>query len=122
MPDVEGKPCFFHKAKRQHVRKWPRTSRRPARRWVEFGHLNLLPLSSLRSVLSQPSSLLSGVFAVRGPWRMIEIFTVTMAVGMAACARAGKSANLLGSPALICSRRPTVSVPTATWRCSTLTL
>ncbi|CAE7928562.1 RE1, partial [Symbiodinium sp. KB8] len=98
VPDVEGKPCFFHKAKRQHVRKVAQDIKEASK---EIGGVRALePVAPVFfEECAQPAQLPPvRRFRRAGPWRMIEIFTVTMAVGMAACARGWEVGEPIGEP------------------------
>ena len=84
VPDLGGKPCFFHKGLRQRVKQVARDIHLAA-----LGQLDSR-MNACQSFFEDASRApeMSSVKRTRrpGPWRMVEIFTWTMVVGMAACA------------------------------------
>ena len=79
--DHLGKPCFFHKAMRQKVR-------RAAQEIGTLGSTSQAFSTTTRPArLPEPELPQKRRFRRPGPRRMIEIFTWTMLIGMAACAR-----------------------------------
>ena len=84
VPDLGGKPCFFHKGLRQRVKQVARDIHLAA-----LGQLDSR-MNACQGFFEDASRApeMSSVKRTRrpGPWRMVEIFTWTMVVGMAACA------------------------------------
>ena len=93
IPDDQGKPCFFHKALRQKMRK------------VTGDMKGMLPDHSQHKLVEESSVFfestpLAAKRRVRraGPWRVVEILTLTMAVGMAACSRHWEVGEPISAP------------------------
>ena len=86
VPDVGGKPCFFHKTLRKKVRAAQGAIK------ADFGSGPLSP-----SVAPGPAEEPRHVRRP-GPWRVLEVFSVTMVVSLLAVARGWEAGEPLAGP------------------------
>ena len=93
IPDRMGKPCFFHKAMRQKVK-------RAAQDINSLGcsHSTCSTTTCPTECLPAPDMPPLRRSRRPGPWRMLEIYTCTMLVGLAACGRGWEVGEPISAP------------------------